>query len=86
VRDEGTAQDVIDMISRYKEANGIKDEPAPTTKVVVEDPGAAAKEADAQRKAKQAAQKLSVVGGKRSSVGQAQDPNDFEAFKEFASQ
>lgn len=82
---EGTAEEVIDLLTRYKDANGIATTASGATKkteVVVDKPqgGAAGSTAGtASPKAKEAAQRLSVVGTKRSTVGSAAaDVNDFE--------
>lgn len=90
VAKEGTAGEVVDMISRYKESAGIKPADGTTkrTTVVVEGKQGAGDGNDASAKAKEAAAKLSVVGTKRTAVGTtAADPNDFSgAFEEAVSQ
>jgi hypothetical protein len=89
VIEEGTAEDVIALVSSYKKESGIKTEAAPqATSVASAAPaGAGGKAAGASPKAQQAAQRLSAVGTKRSAVGSsAADPTDFSgAFKEATS-
>lgn len=76
---EGTADEVNDLMTRFKEANSItssKGGGPQKTEVVVDTAGSTT----ASPKAKEAAQRLSVVGTKRSTVGSgAADPNDFDA-------
>ena len=80
VIEEGTVDEVADLITRYKQATGVK--PAPAVPVVV------TKKADTELPpaTKQAAAALAPVSSKRSAITQGIDPNDFgAAFSDFAS-
>ncbi len=68
VVNEGSAAEVVDMISRYKLETGKATAPAV----------AAPKVTDLPEKAKQAARSLGIVSSKRSAVPQSQDPSDFD--------
>lgn len=75
VVDEGTAEEVSDLISVFKEAKGLK--PAGT---VVNSTSPAAPPA-----ANKAAERLKAVPSRRTAPTTAADPNDFDsAFEEFA--
>lgn len=77
VAEEGTAEEVIDLISVYKEVKGLK--PAPT---VVSSPAIAPAAPPATNKA---VQRLTAVPSRRAATSTAGDPNDFDgAFAEFA--
>ena len=69
----GTAEEVADLISRYKQATGFASQaPAPA-------------KAEPSDDAKKAAQALAPVSTKRSTMPQQDDPSDFDsAFKRFA--
>jgi hypothetical protein len=76
---QGTVAEVADLITRYKQANGLTapaatTTPAPTTTKKTELPQAT----------KQAAASLAPVSSKRSAIVQGRDPNDFDgAFEDF---
>lgn len=75
VIEQGTAEEVSDLLARYKQ------DTAPAK------PAAAARKPDTElpTATKQAAASLAPVSSKRSAVSQAADPNDFEAaFATFA--
>lgn len=77
VIDQGTADEVSDLISRYKQEKGL------TAQQLTPEPEP--KETDLPATTKQAASSLAPVGSKRTSVPREEDPNDFEgAFKRFA--
>lgn len=69
----GTAEEIADLVSTWKEVHG------KTKPQVSQGAGSPAAPAEPPAKAKQAAQKLSVVSSKRTAVPAAQDPNDFES-------
>jgi len=71
----GTVDEVADLISRYKEATGTR----------LAAPGTSKKETELPTATKQAAASLAPVSSKRSAVIQANDPGDFDsAFAAFA--
>lgn len=69
----GTAEEIADLVTIWKEATG-KAKPQ-----VTQGAGSPSAPAEPPAKAKQAAQKLSVVSSKRTAVPAAQDPNDFDS-------
>lgn len=76
VMKQGTADEVIDLIDRFRKETGR-----------VQTPPAPEKKAEPSDEAKQAARSMAPVSSKRSAVPQGDDPNDFEgAFKRFAGQ
>lgn len=76
---EGTTEEVLDLLERYKRETAPAAAPAPTPKP------ASRKEPELPPAVKQAADALAPVGSKRSAVTQGLDPNDFgAAFAEFA--
>lgn len=74
--ENGSPQEVVELITEYKSANGIKPRVvaggAPATPAAPVKTGLSAK-------AKQAAQAMSVVDSKRSTLTPAADPTDFDA-------
>lgn len=71
----GTADEVADLISRYRQATGETAKPAPTPPASVE----------LSSDAKKAAAALAPVNTKRSAIPVADDPGDFDAaFKQWA--
>lgn len=75
VIEQGTIDEVTDLINRYRRESGAAPTPRPTTTRKTELPPAT----------KQAAAALAPVGSKRSAVPQALDPQNFDqAFAEFA--
>lgn len=71
----GTVDEVADLINRYKEATGVQLQASPASK----------KEPELPTATKQAAASLAPVSSKRSAVIQADDPGDFDsAFASFA--
>lgn len=75
VIENGTADEVTDLINRYKRESGAAPTPRPVAHRKTELPPAT----------KQAAAALAPVGSKRSAVPQALDPQNFDqAFAEFA--
>lgn len=73
---QGTVEEVADLIGRYKQATGTALSP----------PAPVAKDPELPSATKQAAASLAPVSSKRSVVPQQDDPNDFEsAFAQFAS-
>ena len=80
VINEGTAEEVSDLVGRYREAKGIK--PAPKPAAATEPPGG---DTELSKEAKQAAASLAPVGSKRSVVQQPDDQSDFDgAFAKWA--
>lgn len=69
----GTAEEIADLVSTWKEVHG------KTKPQVVTGAGSPTAPTEPPAKAKQAAQKLSVVSSKRTAVPAAQDPNDFDS-------
>lgn len=69
----GTADEISELVTTWKEVHG---KAKPT---VAQGAGSPAAPTEPPAKAKQAAQKLSVVSSKRTAVPAAQDPNDFES-------
>jgi hypothetical protein len=75
---QGTVDEVNDLITRFRAETGAVSQPAPTPR--------RAKPADLPAVAKQAAAALAPVSSKRSAVIQGIDPNDFDtAFESAAS-
>lgn len=75
----GTASEVADLVSRYREATGTQPAGAPAA------PAASRGEAELSETAKQAAQSLAPVDSKRSVVTQPEDQADFDgAWQRFA--
>lgn len=75
VINQGTVEEVADLVDRYKREAGVTQKPAPASPPKTELPPAT----------RQAAAELAPVSSKRSAVVQAADPNDFEAaFASFA--
>jgi len=81
---QGTAEEVVDLISRFRAETGIQAQApaaAPTPA-----PVARPRSSELPSPAKQAVQALAPVGTTRSSIPQADDPSDFDgAFARFAS-
>ena len=76
VMKSGTAEEVIDLIDRFRKETGR-----------VQAPAAPEKKAEPSDEAKKAARSMAPVSSKRSTVPQGDDPNDYEgAFKRFAGQ
>jgi hypothetical protein len=76
VMQSGTAEEVNDLLTRYRENTGIKPKAGGTTRK---------KNAEPSETAKKAAKSMAPVSTKRSAVPQGDDPNDFDAaFKKFA--
>jgi hypothetical protein len=77
VAQEGSTQDVIDMISRFKAETGVStDQGQSQTPRTRQAPRARKRQPD---EAKQAAQSLGVVNSQRSSTPGVEDPNDFDS-------
>ena len=73
---QGTVDEVVDLINRYKQETGSRRAPAPVSRKT---------ETELPTATKQAAAALAPVSSKRSAVIAGQDPNDFEsAFASFA--
>lgn len=70
VIEQGTADEVADLVSRYREATGAAKAPTPPT------PGG---DTELSEPAKQAAAALAPVGSKRSVITQPDDPSNFDA-------
>lgn len=78
VIEQGTVDEVVDLINRYKQEAGIR----PTAPAA---PVSRRTETELPTATKQAAASLAPVSSKRSAIIQGVDPNDFEsAFSEFA--
>lgn len=73
VVNSGTAEEIADLVSIWKEANGKTKAP------VAQGAGSTNAPAETPQKAKQAAQKLSVVSSKRTTMPAVADPNDFDS-------
>lgn len=74
---QGTVEEVADLITRWRQASGTQAQPAA--------PARKKAETELPTATKQAAAALAPVSSKRSAVIQGVDPNDFEsAFSEFA--
>jgi len=69
----GTAEEIADLVSIWKEANGKTKAP------VAQGAGSTNAPAEPPQKAKQAAQQLSVVSSKRTTMPVVADPNDFDS-------
>lgn len=81
VRDHGTAEEVADLIHRYRQTTGSVAPPIPAAAPVVRQ-----EEPSLPAAAKKAVASLAPVGSKRSVVVQGNDPNNFDAaFDTFAS-
>lgn len=80
---EGTAEDVITMIQRFKDEVKWAPPAAPAQAAAPAAP-AAPPEAGLSEAAKKAAKALGAVGAKRGAPPSAQDPNDFDAAWEEA--
>ena len=77
---QGTAEEVADLVGRYRKETGKGGAGAPTEPVT---PSGA--EAELSEPVKQAAASLAPVGSKRSVVSQPDDPSNFDdAWKRFA--
>ena len=77
VAQEGSTQDVIDMISRFKAETGVSTNQGQSqTPRTRQAPRARKRQPD---EAKQAAQSLGVVNSQRSSTPGVDDPNDFDS-------
>lgn len=84
VMQQGTSEEVADLIGRYRAATGTA--PAAAPQPAPAPAPAAAPKAELSKTAKQAAVSLAPVGGDRSVVPQGEDPNDFDsAFAKYAS-
>lgn len=82
VIEEGTAEEVADLVSRYREDTG--KQPAGAGEQAKEPSGGDVELSDA---AKQAAKDMAPVNSKRSAVTKQDDPSDFDgAFTKFADQ
>lgn len=77
---QGTAEEVADLIGRYRQATGTTAAPAAPAPTP-------AKPVELSEDAKKAAQALAPVNTKRASIPQDDDANDFDAaFRRFAAQ
>lgn len=81
VIEQGTVDEVADLIDRYRRETGVTAAPKPAAS-----PATRKTESELPTATKQAAAALAPVSSKRSAVLQASDPDDFEsAFAAFAS-
>lgn len=84
VMQQGTSDEVADLIGRYRAATGTAQAPAAAAASVPAAPAKPAK-TELSSAAKQAAESLAPVSGDRSQVPQGEDPQDFQtAFARYA--
>lgn len=89
VMQQGTSEEVADLIGRYRAATGTVPAPAPAPAGQQAPAPAPAKPAQTELSsaAKQAAESLAPVSGDRSQVPQGEDPQDFvSAFARYAAE
>lgn len=89
VMQQGTSDEVADLIGRYRAATGTAPAPAPASAAPQVPAPAPAKPAQTELSsaAKQAAESLAPVSGDRSQVPQGEDPMDFaSAFARYAAE
>lgn len=91
VMQNGTSDEVADLIGRFKASTGVAPAPAPAAPAAAAPvpapatPAAPPKATELSRAAKQAAAALAPVGSERTQVTAGQDPGDFDsAFARFA--